>query len=136
MKEGNSMEVLEILKALSDENRLRILNLLRWGKLCVGEIQSILGITQSNASRHLNKLKGVGIIKFEKDAQWVHYKLDEDFISKYPFLGEMIYNQLQQMGEYRGDVEKLAAYKVSGCNCQDLREADFDLEKLDMDSER
>lgn len=129
------MELLEILKALSDENRLRILNLLRWGKLCVGEIQSILEMTQSNVSRHLNKLKSVGIINFEKDAQWVHYKLDREFVSKYRFLEELLYSQLESMAEYEEDIKRLAAYKVSGCNCQDLKDADFDLSKLDIDVE-
>lgn len=124
------MSIVEILKALSDENRLRILNLLRWGKLCVGEIQSILGITQSNASRHLNKLKSVGIITFEKDAQWVRYKIDENFISEHKFVDSIINGELPEIEDYSDDIRKLAEYKVSGCNCQDLKDADFDLEKL------
>ncbi|GBG55911.1 transcriptional regulator [Sporomusaceae bacterium FL31] len=47
------MEIINVLKALSDETRIKILNLLRIMPLCVCEIEDILGISQSNASRHL-----------------------------------------------------------------------------------
>lgn len=60
------MEFVEIFKALADENRLRILNVLNQGELCVCEIETLLGITQSNASRHLNKLKSLKIIDSDK----------------------------------------------------------------------
>ena len=50
------MNTVQMLKALGDETRIRIVNILRDGPLCVCEIESILEITQSNASRHLSKL--------------------------------------------------------------------------------
>ena len=57
------MELVEIFKAFGDETRIRILNLLRNSEMCVCEIEAILGINQSNASRHLNKLKStVGLL--------------------------------------------------------------------------
>ena len=76
------MEFVEIFKALSDENRVRILNILKEGELCVCEIESILGMTQSNASRHLNKLKSLKIIEADKKEQWVYYSIDKNFISE------------------------------------------------------
>ena len=59
-------EIVYILKALADENRIRILNLLRNNELCVCDIEATLDIKQSNVSRHLNKLKMAGIIVSEK----------------------------------------------------------------------
>lgn len=61
------MEIVYICKSLADENRIRILNLLKNEELCVCDIEAVLGIKQSNASRHLNKLKMAGIIASEKN---------------------------------------------------------------------
>ena len=72
--------MLEIFKAMADENRLRIINILMNYELCVCELEVILNMTQSNVSRHLAKLKNGGIISSTKYAQWIHYKLDEDFL--------------------------------------------------------
>lgn len=54
-------DLIYILKSLADENRTRIPNLLRNGELCVCDIEAILEIKQSNASRYLNRLKVAGI---------------------------------------------------------------------------
>jgi ArsR family transcriptional regulator, arsenate/arsenite/antimonite-responsive transcriptional repressor len=67
--------ILHTLKALADETRIRILNLLvRDGDLCSCEIEAVLRLTQSNASRHLAKLRDAGLITAEKRGQWVHYR--------------------------------------------------------------
>ncbi len=57
MKEVNFVEIVQLFKALADETRIRMLNLLKNGELCVCDIEEVLDIQQSNASRHLNKLK-------------------------------------------------------------------------------
>jgi len=49
--------LIDILKALSDETRLRIVAQIFKGDMCVCEIEASLGLTQSNASRHLTILK-------------------------------------------------------------------------------
>ena len=52
------MEIMDILKLISDNNRMRILNILyKKDKICVCVLEDILGLNQSNLSRHLNKLK-------------------------------------------------------------------------------
>ena len=76
MKGGLIMDKIKILKALSDNTRLSILNLLNGEKLCVCEIEAILDNTQSNISRHLAKLKEADLILSTKYAQWVHYELN------------------------------------------------------------
>jgi len=116
------MEFIEIFKALSDENRIRILNLLKEGELCVCEIESILGMTQSNASRHLNKLKSLKIIDAEKKAQWVYYFIDEEFISKNKMLYDYINEKLTSSDSYEKDIKKLHKYKCSAFTCEQIRE--------------
>lgn len=65
-----------IFKALSDETRLTMLALvLRHGHLCVCEVEQILGITQSKASRHLRYLRDAGLLEDERDGLIVNYRL-------------------------------------------------------------
>lgn len=75
------MPVTSIFKALGDDSRIRIFNLLRQKRCSVGEIQSILGISQSNTSRHLEKLKIAGLVERERIAQWIYYSIDRQFLS-------------------------------------------------------
>ncbi len=65
----------EIFKALADETRLRILNLLIRGELCVCDIMEVLDIGQSKASRHLAYLRNVGLVSDRRDGVWMHYSL-------------------------------------------------------------
>lgn len=116
------MELVEIFKALGDENRIRILNILREGELCVCEIESILGITQSNASRHLNKLKSLKIIRGEKKAQWVYYTIDRQFIEKNELLYSYLKSKLGESDLSTKDLQKLIKYKNSTFTCEELKE--------------
>lgn len=67
------MDVSEILKALADPNRLRILNLLHEKTLCVCDLEAILDLNQSNLSRHLSRLKQAGIVTAQKKALFTYY---------------------------------------------------------------
>lgn len=68
-----------IYKALSDETRLTIMGLVfRHGHLCVCEVERILGITQSKASRHLRYLKNSGVLEDEREGLIVNYRLPKD----------------------------------------------------------
>lgn len=67
------MEITEALKALSDENRLRIMNLLHDNTLCACDLEEVLEINQSNLSRHLSKLKQSGLISAKKKALFTYY---------------------------------------------------------------
>jgi ArsR family transcriptional regulator len=65
-----------IFKALSDETRLTIMGLVfRHGHLCVCEVEQILGITQSKASRHLRYLRDAGVLEDGREGLIVNYRL-------------------------------------------------------------
>jgi ArsR family transcriptional regulator len=114
------MEIVQLFKALSDETRIRILNLLRTGELCVCDIETILNIQQSNASRHLNKLKWAGLIVSSKKSQWVYYRINKEIITKYPFIEAIINDELSTMNILREDAERLIKHKASGTSCERL----------------
>jgi len=69
-------EQLRIMKALADENRLRILKLIERRPLCVCELQEVLGIVQSAVSRHLKILEDAGLIARRKAGVWVEFYID------------------------------------------------------------
>ncbi len=77
-------EILKILKALSDKNRLRIVKILQQRSLCVCEITSILELATSTVSSHLSILKDAEIIMDQKDGKWVDYRLNTQ--SQNPYL--------------------------------------------------
>lgn len=115
------MNLTKIFKALGDENRIRILNLLIRQKLCVCEIEMVLDITQSNASRHLNKLKNAGVITSEKKSQWVYYRVDNKFIEENNLLYEFLKSKMDENIQLLKDVEKLKKHKDSNFSCEQLR---------------
>jgi ArsR family transcriptional regulator len=112
-----SADLVYILKALADENRIRILNLLRNGELCVCDIEAVLGIKQSNASRHLNRLKMAEIIVSEKKSQWVYYRLKDETFTNFPFLSVILNDEVGKIKVCKEDLELLKKIKASGRSC-------------------
>lgn len=111
------MDIVYILKALADENRIRILNILKDNELCVCDIETVLGIKQSNTSRHLNRLKIAGIIDSEKKSQWVYYRLKDETFAKFPFLSLIINDEMEKISICRKDLELLKKIKASSRTC-------------------
>lgn len=67
---------LEMMKALSDMNRLRIVAALgRYDELCACQITELLQVTGATASRHLSVLQHAGLLKSRKEGRWVYFKL-------------------------------------------------------------
>ena len=71
-------ELVKVYKVLSDEARLRVLNLLLERECCVCEVMQALDVSQSKASRILSALYDVGILKLRKDGLWSLYSIDWD----------------------------------------------------------
>ncbi|MGB2957683.1 MAG: metalloregulator ArsR/SmtB family transcription factor [Bacteroidota bacterium] len=69
-------DLLKILKALSDSQRLRIVKMLSIRPLCVCEITEVLELAQSTVSKHLSILRDADLILDEKHGKWVNYSLN------------------------------------------------------------
>jgi len=65
----------QLLKAAGEPTRLRILNLLRQGSICVCDLQAILGVPQPTVSRHLASLRHAGLVEDARDGTRVVYSL-------------------------------------------------------------
>lgn len=106
-----------LFKALGDENRLRMINLLQGEELCVCEIEAILDTSQSNVSRHLTKLRSEDIVIFKKKAQWTYYQIDPVFIRDNENLYHYLIEKMQQKETFRDDLEQLSLYKEGKIHC-------------------
>jgi len=69
------MEATDLYKCLADAQRLRILNLLSGGALCVCHLQDLLGETQVKMSKQLAYLKQHGFVRATREGTWMIYEL-------------------------------------------------------------
>ena len=70
-------EMVQCLKALADENRLRILMLLRESELCGFELMGVLGLSQPLVSSHLGVLRSAGLVEARREGKRMRYSLTE-----------------------------------------------------------
>ena len=100
------MNAIQVYKCLCDELRLRILNLLKEGPLCVCHLTEILDCGQVKMSKQLRYMKELGIVKGERQAQWIVYCLaDPD----HPLLSENLKCLQDCAGEelcFKNDLKK------------------------------
>jgi len=69
------LKILNITKALSDENRIRALMMLTGGELCVCQIIEMLGLAPSTVSKHMSILRQASLVQTRKDGRWIYYRL-------------------------------------------------------------
>jgi len=69
------MELVQIYECLCDQTRLRLLNVLGQGPLCVCHFQEILGEPQVKISKHLAYLRARGLVEVERAGNWMVYEL-------------------------------------------------------------
>jgi ArsR family transcriptional regulator len=69
-------DLVTLFQALGDATRLRLLNLMAAGEVCVCYFVEILGETQPKISRHLAYLRRAGVVSARREGKWVHYALE------------------------------------------------------------
>lgn len=67
----------ELFSALADKTRLRLLNLLLEGELCVCDLMRVLKEPQSKISRHLGYLRRAGLVEARRQGFWMYYRLSK-----------------------------------------------------------
>lgn len=71
-------ETAQIFKALCDENRIKILEILQNGEKCACKLLDELNVTQPTLSHHMKILCDSGIVESRKDGKWTYYKISVD----------------------------------------------------------
>ena len=88
----------KILKALSDPNRLKILDLLSCGEKCGCEVLESFDFTQPTLSHHMKVLIEAGVVTARKEGKWQYYSLVTENIEEFQELIHQILNTKQKEG--------------------------------------
>ena len=67
-------DLMAVLKALADENRVRVLMVLGPKELCVCQIVELLGLAPSTVSKHMSILKQARLVESRKEGRWMFYR--------------------------------------------------------------
>ena len=106
-------EFLRIIKAVSDETKVRILKLLQKQKqqLCVCDIMNALNISQTRASRNLNILKNAGFVTSNRKGAWIYYSINKKKINQFHHkINEMFREILNNDQIIKEDQKRLKNY--------------------------
>ncbi|MDO9104513.1 MAG: metalloregulator ArsR/SmtB family transcription factor [Methylovulum sp.] len=126
------MELINLYKCLCDVQRLRILNLLKEGPLCVCHLQEILGETQVKISKQLQYMKKLGIVLARRQGVWMVYSLPmpphplllanlqglQTCTDEFPWFAEDLKNRaliLQRFADNLAECPQVVYQSASGC---------------------
>lgn len=73
-------EMAQILKVFADSTRIKIIDALSISEMCVCDLATALGMTQSAISHQLRVLKRERLVKYRKEGKVVYYSLDDDHV--------------------------------------------------------
>jgi ArsR family transcriptional regulator len=91
----------DLFRAFADQTRLRLLNLLATGEVCVCDLCAVLGEIQPKVSRHLAYLRRAGLVSVRHDGKWKHYRIN-------PKLGALEKRLVDCVRSCLGDLPPLA----------------------------
>lgn len=118
------MMIEPVFKGLADQSRLRILNLLFQGELCGCDIQYVLGVSQSNASRHLTYLKRAGLVADRRKGYRVYYRVGDRARAASPLLFDYLRREFRREKAFVADLKKLkTAVRNGDCKVSERENA-------------
>jgi len=109
--------LVKAVKALSDDTRLRIINVIMVRECCVCEVMQALAISPTRASRNLTILHDAGFLKLRKEGIWSLYSLDEDMAGYLKKIIEAVDLALADNRVSLDDRERLKSASRTGSGC-------------------
>jgi ArsR family transcriptional regulator len=117
-------ELEQYFKGLADQSRLRILNLLLHGELCVCDIHYVLETSQPNTSRHLTYLRNAGLILDRREGTRMYYRLAQPDEEVHKLLFAFLRNVFQRPEVFAEDLRKLKkAIETGSCTISEWKPA-------------
>ena len=113
MSRENGFDAELFFSALADKTRLRLLNLLRDGEVCVCFFAGALGTNNPKISRHLAYLKRASLVKGRRDGKWMHYSIARPGNPHVAAVFDATMNMLKNDKSMTQDIKKFAAYCCS-----------------------
>lgn len=106
-------KVLNIARALADENRIRALAMLQNGEMCVCRIIEMLELAPSTVSKHMSILKQADLVATRRSGKWTYYRLaDGKTGSAEAEIISWLLRQLQDNPRILGDSIRLAEIRL------------------------
>ena len=106
-----------LFRAFSDLTRLRILNLLRDGELCVCDLVEVLQLPQPTVSRHLSYLRRAGLIRAREERSWNFYSLSVGRTEVHKKLLECLTACTSEMPKLANDGKRASDLRARGGCC-------------------
>lgn len=104
------LDVVEILKSLSDPTRYHIVSLLLTYDYCVGKLAEIVGISESAVSQHLKILREAGVVQKVKRGYFMHYQVDRTLLQE-------LAQQMVRLSETISIESECQARRKYECSC-------------------
>ena len=118
MNKQNKQFNMELLfRALSDLTRLRLINLMGSGEVCVCFLVEIIGPNQPKISRHLAYLRKAGIVAARREGKWMHYRISEPHDLHAALIFKEVCNWLAEDKEMQRDRYRLASICCATKSC-------------------
>ena len=108
-------ELIQIYQCFCDETRLRILNALSRGPLCVCHLQELLNETQVKVSKHLGYLKEKGLVEAKRHQNWMIYALPAARPAELDSNLRCLQDCVQSNPVFKSDLRRLAAMRKDTC---------------------
>lgn len=78
---GPEIEALaETFQVLASPTRLRLIEALTGGEMCVCDLAAVAGVSQSAVSHHLRMMRALRLVRYRKESRMAYYRLDDDHI--------------------------------------------------------
>ena len=94
--------------ALGDGTRLRVLNLIRHGEICVSSFTDVLSQSQPKISRHLAYLRSAGLVEARRDGKWMHYSVASGLDDKTRLLLHELFKWMEDQTALQRDTSRYA----------------------------
>ena len=102
-------DLMDVLKALADANRLRALRALQGGELCVCRLIALLDLAPSTVSKHLSILRAARLVESRKEGRWLYYRpTSGSRISSTSQMLSLVFAEMDRTSQGREDQRKLA----------------------------
>lgn len=103
----SEFEIETLFSALSDRTRLRLLNLMADGEVCVCFFVEVLKTPQPKISQHLAYLRGAGLVAARREGKWMHYSIAEPEDERAARIFREVLNWMAEDAAMRRDRERL-----------------------------
>jgi len=105
----------DVFRAFADPTRLRILNLLAEGEVCVCDLCGVLDEIQPKVSRHLAYLRRAGLVEVRQDGKWKHYRIKRNAQGLERTLINCVKSCLREIDVLQDDLTRLRSGRSACC---------------------